>query len=74
MLAIKLRLPSSQLKKLYVHSSEPAQYLYDYVFSREEDLGFQEDETKRIFDIIEPYEKLNLSERKKEPLGKIFEG
>jgi len=40
MIAIKLRLPSSELKKLYVHSSEPAQYLYDYVFSREEDLGF----------------------------------
>jgi hypothetical protein len=35
MLAIKLRVPSSEMLKLYVHESESAQYLYDYVVSRE---------------------------------------
>jgi hypothetical protein len=74
MIAIKLRVPSSELLKLYVHSSEPAQYLYDYALSRENDLGFENDETKRVFDIIEPYDKINLSEKKGEKLGKIFEG
>ena len=34
MIAIKLRVPSSELLKLYVHSNESAQYLYDYVLSR----------------------------------------
>lgn len=48
--------------------------MYDYVLSREEDLGFEDDESRRVFDIIEPYEKLNLSERKHEQLGKIFAG
>ncbi len=38
--------------KLYVHSSEPAGYLYEYILSRENDLGFENDETKRVFDII----------------------
>lgn len=64
MLAIKLRVPSSELIKLYVSSNEPAQYLYDYVLSRENDLGFENDETRREFDIIEPYDKINLSGRK----------
>lgn len=72
MLAIKLRVPSSEMLKLYVHESEPAQYLYDYVVSREENLGFEEDEAEREFDILEPYDKINLSERKGEKLGKIF--
>lgn len=74
MLAIKLRVPSAEQIKLYVHSSEPAQYLYDFILSRQNDLGFDSDDTKRVFDVIEPYDKLNLSDRKNEKLGKIFEG
>ena len=65
MIAIKLRVPSAQQIKLYVPSNETAQYLYDFVLSRENDLGFENDDTRRSFDIIEPYDKINLSERQR---------
>ena len=58
---IKLRIPSGESIKLNVKDSEKVSYLYNYVESQEGDCGFEND-LKRSFDIIRPYDQLNLSE------------
>ena len=47
--------------KFTVGKLEKISYLYDYVESEETDCGF-EDEFQRNFDILRPYDQLNLSE------------
>lgn len=44
-----------------VDNREKAQYLYSFVSSIDKDIGFERD-TDRKFDIIRPYDKLNLSQ------------
>lgn len=58
---IRLRLPNGEAVVLTVESEEKARYLYNYVSSMEKDIGFERD-ADRKFDIIRPYDKLNLSE------------
>ena len=56
--------------QLIVPSDEKVQYLFDYVDSLEE-VGFEEN-VWRKFDVIRPYDKLTLSEVKKQTLGEVF--
>lgn len=58
---IRLRLPNGEAVVLTVESEEKARYLYNYVSSMEKDIGFERD-ADRKFDIIRPYDKLNLSD------------
>ena len=59
--------------KFTVGKSEKISYLYDYVESEETDCGF-EDEVQRNFDILRPYDQLNLSEFMNKTLEEVFEG
>lgn len=56
-----MRLPNGEAVVLTVESEEKARYLYNYVSSMEKDIGFERD-ADRKFDIIRPYDKLNLSD------------
>ena len=50
-----------------------AKYLFDYIETYEqEDIGF-DDEANRNFDILQPYEKISLAQKKEEELRKIFD-
>lgn len=70
-MTIKLRVPSGDSVIVTVAFDEKAQYLYDYIFSLEQDLGFESPE--RRFDIVRPYDRLNLSECLDKKLREVFE-
>lgn len=69
---IKLRVPSGESIKFFVNSNEKVQYLFDYVNSENADLGFENDK-KRHFDIIRPYDKYSLNDKKDQKLSIAFE-
>lgn len=70
---IKLRLPSGESTVLTVSMDEKVKYLYDYVMSIDKDIGFERD-ADRKFNIIRPYDKLNLTEIQNKTLREAFEG
>lgn len=70
---IKLRLPDGEAIILTVDPNEKAKYLFNYVESLDKDMGFEKDNDRK-FDIIRPYDKLNLSSQQDRTLNDIFEG
>lgn len=70
---LKIRLPNSEVLHLKIPKDQTANYLFDYVETYDkEDIGF-DDEVKRNFDILQPYEKVSLSKQRQESLRKIFD-
>lgn len=75
---VKFRLPSGKNIILHVSIKEKVQYLFDYIFSHENDnLGFEEEEdggcSMRSFDIIRPEDKMSLETVLDVPLHELFE-
>lgn len=71
-IGFKLRLPSGQNIVVQVDEKEPVQYLFDFIDSHPEDLGF-ENENHRNFDISMGFGATNsLRGKEKEPLGSLF--
>lgn len=70
---IRLRLPNGEAVIVVVDPSEKAKYLFDYVQGMDKDIGFEKD-ADRNFNIIRPYDKLNLGENLTRSLKEVFEG
>lgn len=59
----KLRLPNSSIKRLRLPKTEKVSYLFNFIEClEEEEIGF-DNEFNRMFDILQPYEKVSLKNK-----------
>ena len=67
---MRLRLPNGEQLVLTVPPEQKVEYLFEYVESLE-DCGFEEN-VYRKFDIIRPYDKLTLADKRTNTLQEAF--
>lgn len=67
---VRLRLPNGNQLVVVVPEEVKVEYLFEYVECQEE-VGFEED-VERKFDIIRPYDRLTLREKRGMSLKEVF--